>query len=682
MSSYLINSSGFTSGAFSILNTGEIGKGWGINTATFFEPVQNPVFNITHRGGIIIDFYSFVLMNPFEKLDFLFNSDIHLEYFNIIQSDNLLFIYPKTSKLIQDNFQDTEFNGTVICANAGTNAVTIDFRVVYTKESLTGANEYILNYIDNIHSIPLSTLIKESLPESTDLTSKFSIVSINGMAPTVDSNEAISNGLLDLTKLSIGTDSTIVLKYDDNTNGSYYEFKLKLLNYLKDQELETKVTDIILNITPVLGEIISIKDFAIGDTRNLVCYDISSPQDLPFKFQALGSLIGVTPITTKALLVGNKVYTKKLVYQTEKSKGVFNLTIVLINNGPTDLEVLKRLNPIERNKTFKLTNGNLTEYKFFNFESLLNNRIFDDYSPIITFPQNIEIETNSVDGSNIRNIGSLSNGLINLKFITEPGYYGTNPTANSYSININIESDNQLIQDPLDVAPITFEVSKNYCTPKNLFDYISAPHYYYKDLVFTDLNNKLTLFGNLQLVAPNTSEYKNIDIENNTFEGFIEVKHTSYTNDSNVDDYGNIIGYRKIPYTINYINKPYSSEDIEPQNIKIYYDLFNDPIEMATDTFGIFGYLDTDSIDQSKSSIDILENPTNIIPVHIIDSGNQVDNTKVQIIKIDTGYILLLMDTGYTPPVNSILKLLIKYTNELNLETIYEHNIFFLKKEI
>ena len=198
MSSYLKNSFGFTSGAFTALNTGESGKGWGINTATFFEPVLGKIFNVSHRGGIIIDFYSFINMNPFEKLDFLLDIPIDTNYFNVVQSDNLLFVYPKTAKIIEDNFQDTNFECSVICANSGTKAISINFKIVFKQEILSGPIEYTLNYTENIHSIPLSVFVKESLPDNAGLlTPKFSILSINGNIPTIDSVLAISNGYLD-----------------------------------------------------------------------------------------------------------------------------------------------------------------------------------------------------------------------------------------------------------------------------------------------------------------------------------------------------------------------------------------------------------------------------------------------------------------------------------------------------
>ena len=683
MSSYLKNSLGFTSGAFTPLNTGESGKGWGINTATFFEPVLDKIFNVSHRGGIIIDFYSFINMNPFEKLDFLTDLTIDVNYFNVIQSENLLFVYPKTSKIVDDNFQDTEFECSVICANAGTHALTIGFKINFKREMVFGPIEYSLNYTENIHKIPLSTLVKESLPDNADLiTPKFSLISINGMVPQIDANSSIENGFLDLTKLSIGTDSSIGIKYEDTGLGSTYEFKFNLFNRLMGEQQETRVLDIFMEITPVDGSIFDVKDYVSGDTRNLICKDISSITDLPFKFQVCGSIVGITPITTKAIaIMDNKIYVKKMSYQTAKSKGVFNISILLTTmNTSRDLAVLKKLEPVSKNVLFTVTDGNLTNGEFFNFEALLGNRIFDDYIPQLS-DGNASTEINNVNGANLRNVGVMTvPSIISLKFATDPGYYGI-AGYNSYPGTISLISDNIPYKEPFDVSPIIFDVSKNYGPPKNLYDYISAPGNYYKDLTFTDKGGKLFVNPNTQIISIKPTEYVGIDIENNTFNSIIEVKHSSYVNDNTKDDLGNIIGYREIPYTIKYINKPYSSMDIEVQNIKLFYDALKQPLQFELNYSGLFGYIDSVSIGNNKSKIEILENPVNTIPVNI--SSNGTDPNKINVRLTPVGYMIILdPSTYYLPPVNGTLKLLIKYTNELNIENVYEQNIFFLKKEI
>jgi len=685
MSSYLKNSFGFTSGAFNALNTGESGKGWGINTATFFEPVLGKVFNVSHRGGIIIDFYSFINMNPFEKLDFLLDTAIDNNYFNVVQSDNLLFVYPKTSKIVEDNFQDTEFECSVICANAGTNATQVFFKIIFKRELLSGPIEYNLNYTENVHKIPLSTLVKESLSDNVGLlTPKFSLLSINGNIPSVDSNLAISNGYLDLTKLSIGTDSSIGIKYEDTGLGSTYEFKFNLFNRLMGEQQETRVLDIFMEITPVDGIIFDVKDYVSGDTRNLICKDVSSITDLPFKFQVCGSIVGITPITTKAIaIMDNKIYVKKMSYQTAKSKGVFNISILLTTmNTSRDLAVLKKLEPVSKNVLFTVTDGNLTNGEFFNFEALLGNRIFDDYIPQLS-DGNANTEINNVNGANLRNVGAMTvPSTISLKFETDPGYYGISG-HNSYPGTISLISDNIPYKEPFDVSPIIFNVSKNYGPPKNLYDYISAPGNYYKDLTFTDKGGKLSVYPGTQIIYVKPTEYVGLDIENDTFNGIIEVKHSSYVNINTKDDLGNIIGYREIPYTIKYINKPYSSVDLELKDIKIYLDCLNFPLELDVTYAGTFGYINKDSIDLNKSKIEILENPSNTIPTTIRPFGIGVDYTKVNVITNSYGYMIILDPRSwYVPPVNSTLKLLIKYTNELNIENVYEQNIFFLKKEI
>ena len=684
MSSILSNSLGFTPGAFSTLNTGIAGQGWGINTATFFEPVQNTVFNISHRGGIVIDLYSLILMNPFEKIDFLIDIPMNVTYFNITQSDNLIFICPKTNKILKDNLPDGLFNGQVICVKADGQTFNINFKVKFKRENLSGPNVYNLNYIDNVHKIPLSTFVKESSIDDSTLTQKFSIIAINGQVPSIDSASAIANGVVDLTKLSLGTDCSITLKYNDTTLGSRYEFKLNLANHIDGEQQETKIRDISVNITPIDGTIFDIKDHVSGDTRGLICTDMSTPQLLPFKFQVCGSLVGITPITEDAIaILVNKTYIKKMSYKTNNSQGVFNIIITLnTTNTYRDLVALKKLEPVAKHVLFTVTDNNFTNGEYFNFEALLGNRIFNDVIPVVSVTDT-NIEVSQAGGANIRSTGAITTPhTINVKFSTNPGQYGLDPNITIYSSTISLISDDIPYKEPFDVSPIVFEVSKNYGPPKNLFDYISAPANYYKDLTFVDKGGKLFINTNTQIISIKQTEYENVNVTNHTFNGIIEVKHTSYVDTDTKDDLGNIIGLREIPYTINYISKPYNSNALEIPNIKIYSDSFESPLEFDSYRAGFVGYIDPLSVEVS-TKIEVLENPSNTIPVLISKAGTSLDKTKINIVSNKLGFILILeSNTMYYPPENSVLKLLIKYTNNLTVETVYEQNIFFLKKEI
>lgn len=684
MSSILSNSLGFTPGAFSTLNTGIAGQGWGINTATFFEPVQNTVFNISHRGGIVIDLYSLILMNPFEKIDFLIDISMNVTYFNITQSDNLIFICPKTNKILKDNLPDGLFNGQAICVKADGQTFNINFKVKFKRENLSGPNVYNLNYIDNVHKIPLSTFVKESSIDDTTLTQKFSIIAINGQVPSIDSTSAIADGLIDLTKLSLGTDCSVTLKYNDTTLGSRYEFKLNLANHIDGEQQETKIRDISINITPIDGTIFDIKDHVSGDTRGLICTDMSTPQLLPFKFQVCGSLVGITPITEDAIaILVNKTYIKKMSYKTNNSQGVFNIIITLnTTNTYRDLAALKKLEPVAKHVLFTVTDNNFTDGEYFNFEALLGNRIFNDIIPVVSVTDT-NLEVSQVGGANIRSTGTITTPhTINVKFSTSPGQYGLDPNVTIYSSTISLISDDVPYKEPFDVSPIVFEVSKNYGPPKNLFDYISAPANYYKDLTFTDKGGNLFIVPFTQIAAPSISLYSDKTISSGVFNGVIEVKHTSYVNDSTIDDLGNIIGYREIPYTINFINKPYNSNSIEVSNIKIYLDSFKNTINMDAFEIGVFGYSDPVSLNSGNSKLIISENSGNLVPVKILGSGESIDTSKINIQPTKQGWFITMDKNGFIPPENSVLKLIIKYTNNLTVETVYEQNIFFLKKEI
>ena len=71
---HLLNSiSGFSQGAFSTVNTGLIGNGWGMNTSTYFTTKNTQEFTdyeISSTGGLSLDLYNLFEMYPIEKINF------------------------------------------------------------------------------------------------------------------------------------------------------------------------------------------------------------------------------------------------------------------------------------------------------------------------------------------------------------------------------------------------------------------------------------------------------------------------------------------------------------------------------------------------------------------------------------------------------------------------------------
>ena len=97
---------------------------------------------------------------------------------------------------------------------------------------------------------------------------------------------------------------------------------------------------------------------------------------------------------------------------------------------------------------------------------------------------------------------------------------------------------------------------------------------------------------------------------------------------------------------------------------------------------GVFGYSDPVSLNSGNSKLIISENSGNQVPVKILGSGESIDASKINIQPTKQGWFITMDKNGFIPPENSVLKLIIKYTNNLTVETVYEQNIFFLKKEI
>ena len=561
--------SSYTAGAFTSYNSGIVGQGWGINTSTFSQTVNNKVFEITNTGGLLIDLYSLLYMNPFEKMDFLIDHQIDQNYFKVEQNNNLIFITP-LSKLISDNYPDEMLFMQIYMIGAnGTNLET-NININYKKNNNIIPESKQIYYIDFNFEIPIINLVPYN--NENDISNYLTLTHIDGKDISIlgEDYNLIDGNILKLNGL--GYNPELTFKYD---NGSIINFlKINFINV--ETKFETLISNIIVVIDQVNGLLIDTKDYTNNNSDNLSVQQISFYDEKLFNINTYGQFIEILPNTREIIKLDSNNLTKqiliKFTYTTPTSKGIFDLIVnVDSTKNYKDLDTLKYLTPKAERKTITLTDGYLIGTEYIGIETLLNNRVYGS-----TEKPEIYI-THPIENLEYVNAGGKPRLKIPTgKKIPVPSTIRLNFR---YSNNINLDIDIEVVDDKvlnkedLLVEPIDFVISSTYKNTVNIFD-----HIFMKASKFDTIKikpDKPERFFNYftypvnQLYSVDT-DLLSLYTESTTLNGFISIYTEDYTSNLNLDDYGNIIGHRKIPYTI-VINKSNSNfRQIRVDNFNIY----------------------------------------------------------------------------------------------------------------
>lgn len=566
----LSESNGFTSGAFTQNNTGLAGNGWGLNTSTYFTATS--VFNIslTRTNGIYLDLYDLIEMNPFEELNFLADfSEISKfsNYFNCIQDSidgSKIFIVPNSQKLNTDNFMDTFFLVPVNYEN-GNHSGTILLEISYINTISTGFNNLDINYNTYDFKIPLQILVKEGFG---DLTSKFRIKTLNSR-PLSDygllESDLINNNYFNSNLLTL-PDCKFILEYQDSILASFYTIKLNFKSR-EEKPLPTTIPDIFITITPKDAKFIDLKDYVTGETFNLECIKVSNLSkngENYINLECMKNFITVIPYTPDIIdattgLTESVEFISKIKFSTDKTSGVFNLHVLLdLNNQPRNLDTYKLLVPTVESKTIKVSNQDLTDGKNLNVMALIKNYLFpsknpnnDTFRKVQLSKENLlpNLVINNVNGANIITTG-------NIDVPSEIKLFFTFSTlSGSIEAKLTFISDQPLIEDFFKVSEMIINVSKNYTDTVNILDYVLVEDQDYKYLDI-DWTNSPTAYNNLNYpqgfnINARSSIYQKDNIPDEVLSGTIILKLTNkFTDLNNKDSFGNIIGYRELPFKI------------------------------------------------------------------------------------------------------------------------------------
>ena len=631
----LDTSYGFTSGD---LNTGLAGGGWGVNTSIFFQVEDNKEFILPHTGGLVIDLYSLVYMNPVEKIDFLVDfSAIDLNYIEVKQDKNLLYLVPNTSKILEDNYLGNIFLVNVELIGSNGSNKNINILINYIIESTEGSNNYSIIYNNMDYKIPLKCFLKNSSSfNDTDLET-LQIKYINGLTPdnfNIDTSALIAGGTFNVSEIDTILNPSIDWEY--NINNNIYKGNLKFINIVENLVPETQISNIPIYITPINGSLFDVKKYVTGDTQNLKIKSVGEvlPLTTAFKVENIGHYISIIPNTKEFFkLETSQVFIQKYIFETNVVRGVFDLYITANPKAIANTQsILNALVPQPKTAELILTNNKLEAgyydtFKGINLEPLLGNRVFDPLNPIkISFknPAN-GLQLNSVNGPRLfsdPNNTSVIPTDIYFEIIYNNGIV---PYTNS---NIKISEDKVLYREPFSVAPISLYVTKNNSESTNIFDYITAPKNYLDNMEIESLDKNL-LFNitGTDFISVNPTLFQSTSTfkgpETKTIETSITVKNPKiFTNAANKDDFGNIIGLRTIPVTIYFDsinNEVETDETLIFKTLKIRLLPSNITGTFNLNMLNIIKNINIDSILQSKSSIlDITKDSSSTLDWNLI----------------------------------------------------------------
>ena len=632
----LDTSYGFTSGN---LNTGVAGNGWGINTSIFFQIEHDKEYILPHTGGLVIDLYSLVYMNPLEKIEFLIDTSmIDKAYIEVVQEANLIYLIPKTSKIIEDNYLSNLFliNVEIVGSN-GSNGNT-DITINYTMEPHSGPNNYKIIYNNLDYKIPLKCLLANS-SDFTDIDlESLNIKYINGQLPNiydVNYTSLISNGYFNTNEISTILNPEIDWEYSIGTD--IYMGSLKFINFVQETTISTQISSIQSYITPISGDLFDVKDFVTGDTRNLKIIPVNEvlPLTSAFKVESVGHYISIIPNTKEFMkLQTSKIFIQKYAFESLTSRGVFDLYITADPIVLTD-SILDSLIPSIKPVKFTLTNNKLEasyydKFNGINLEPLITNRVFDLSDPNLTTINLMNgldyknLQLNKVNGLHLNEMLGGTAGI--------PDYvlfdFRYKDTIIPFEGNaITFIEDKILYEEPIEIAPISLLVTKNSSEIANIFNYIKAPKSYMDEMTLIDIDstNLLNVTGT-DIIMANPNLYRSSATltgpeKKEILTEVTAVNNSIFTNVNNKDDFGNIIGMRKIPITLilDDINNNVETDItliLEPLKVRFIFDNLTGAIKL--DLLNIIKNINIENITNGKSSIqDVLLDPITNIDINM-----------------------------------------------------------------
>lgn len=504
------------------------GNGWGLNTQQIFGPIQNLKYSLNIEQGIVIDLYNTIYNSPFNILFFeLIEHNFDPYYFNIKIVDNLIYIIPIKSKILEDLYLSNTFNITIKVTNDDGITITNYLDIIYNIENTIKTEKVEIIYDKEDYIFDLNFL-------NLDQNLTFELVFKNGLLLSqLEKNKFLQNNKIILSKIE---DNEFIVLCKNSSS----EYLIKII--FKDLSEKINSTIIIRDIDIIIskysGRCLDIFDYIICEQNfnDIILTDISQPNEY-IDLTLTNQFINITPNNNSLELKESKYLVKRISYTNGINYGYFNINILIDSN------VL--VNPTS---TIPFTINTISNKPIDNMyvNNMILNRIDTN-----------EIRIISCSNPNIKfsNIGNPSILIKNLT-ITEPFTIGLKYNNSVYYSTINTKNFDLQIKEPLFIKPIFLECLKNAGDFTNLTNYIDTNLNNYKNITFEiDENESINLIQNTDVIYINDDIYKSKVLINKIVYGMIKLKITNiYVDDSTTDDFGNIYGYREIPFFINLSN--------------------------------------------------------------------------------------------------------------------------------
>lgn len=564
----------FTAGAFSDFNlaTPLPGSGWGVNTTDRFNPI-NASYEINTYGGIFIDLFDHIDTNTEKDITFQVKTNefrMQSFYFTNLEFAYGIQICSKTDKLISDNVQPKSLI-IEIEASTDEHSTTIILEINYkvNKPEFKILNKRFT--FDNPANISREFLFQSFISDlpNTDNTFEVKITNISGapldVGTTLDDFHTVGDKWVFLPiDFTLAKHDEITIMYEVIIDGLMYSSSLIFNKRIPTMKSSITFTEpIYIKIGLGGTEFIDLYSYLDGENKRKQVFDFITTWS---KNQLFNQLFTITKMDT-SLFIKNKIPETMTYLNTLNTAGVtipdnipFNNIIRLTDSITNEMHT----NEIVIDLFPNFTKPYPTELNFY-YNDIFNCDIdLSNYYDATKYHASIVL--NDFDPAyDLQLEHNVSTGLLRL-FTNTPTFIHTgnhSVTINftellspdkTESIKINLIQRVDTFIDPMRLNDYIFEIGR--FTPKaiNLYELVNGLTDY------SDINFELVDGGESQKYYPNQildigsnglnhNLHATVRFNESIFREFnfiLKCKDKkTYTDDSNIDSVGNIVGYRE-----------------------------------------------------------------------------------------------------------------------------------------
>lgn len=565
-----------TAGAFSDFNLAAPlpGSGWGANAADRFQPI-NGSYEVYTYGGLFIDLFDHVDTNSEKDITFTVKTNefnFQSYYFENITYATGIQICPKTDKLIADNYQPKNLIIEIEAKNdEDITTIILEIKYKISKPEFKMEDKIIL--YDNINSISREFLFQSFVSDlsNTDIDYELKLTGIIGA--TLESGTTINDFHrvgdkwiflpIDLPTIK----QEVILTYEYINDGLIYNGNIiikKRIQNLSTFEFNGPIYVKIWNDGNIFVDIYS---KIIGENFNNLNFDFLttwSKNDLfnklfkitkngnyfSIKNDPVESLVYLNALTSSGITIPEKVTFTNIIKATD-SNGEIHSTDIVIEYYPNYYENIPTELNFYYNSNFNCDIDLSGFYPATQYHAAIGISNFDP-------AYNLQFEHNVGTGqlrlfTNTPNFVLNGNHSITINFtlLTAPDITKT--------LKINLIQRKSSYIDPMILSDYTLEIGRYTSKAINCYQLVNGLIDYnniHFELVDGGISSKYYPDQILDIGINSLNSNIIASVRNNEglfrqYEFILKCKdNKTYTNDSNKDSLGNIIGYRESKITV------------------------------------------------------------------------------------------------------------------------------------